>query len=397
MQKFTKYFKTYWILFLTIFIIMGFLILLIEHPFDPTQIIMNIDEEETIVLIEQSTDDVYNNTLTNNTKPTQHIMHDVILSNPLNNKQCQNAILHRYNLSRHDFIHKYYNESLYKKCKKSRIWDHEGIWTREYIDAISTQNCFTPRLMLRTSLNKLHYNTTDPIFYHIPKTASSSTATMAKDYFNFGSKWITRHEIIRHPYNASKCGFTFVRDPIKRFISGYYTVNAMIFGENELNFTNHNNSKFHKYKFIKTFGEPARFDMFLDELMDKAFDFYGVVPLRHIASQTYFLSNFYGSNIDFIGRVENYNKHWIELLNYENCGKWFRNENNKKNKWINIEHVMNGMYHYGFDSEFYSQSNKRVKYKEYIEAMSMDVMMDNNYKLPPIYHLMTREIYNKIV
>ncbi len=243
-----------------------------------------------------------------------------------------------------------------------------------------------------------HYNTTHPVFYHIPKSASSSTASMTTDFFNFGSKWVARHEIIRHPYNYTTCGFAFVRHPIQRFISGYYTINAMIFSENGLKFLNHTNAKYAgKYKFISIFGEPQRFETFLDELIENPFLFYAQVPFRHISSQTYFLSNFYGSNIDFIGKVENYNTHWIELLNYKDCSKWFRNERNIVANSKDIERTINGMYHYGFDADFYQQTSKRIKYKEYIEAMCMNLMIDNNYTLPPIYHLMTKEIYDKIV
>eukprot|EP01084_Bolivina_argentea_P046052 84778_1 len=289
-------FKSHWILLLTTFIIISFTMLLIQHPFDPS----DNHEQETMLIIEQNDNLQHNISNMNN---INHTAYEIILSNPLNNKQCQNAIIDRYNISKNTFISNYYNESLYKRCKKKRIWDYDGIWSREYIDAISTQNCFIPRLMLRTSLNKQYYNTTNPVFYHIPKSASSSTATMTKNYFNFGSKWVARHEIIEYPYNSTLCGFSFVRDPIKRFISGYYTINAMIFGENELSFMNHTKDKFYKYKFIKIFGEPQRFEMFLNELIERPFDFYKTSPFKHISSQTYFLSNFYGSHVHFIGKV----------------------------------------------------------------------------------------------
>ena len=124
---------------------------------------------------------------------------DIILGDPLQNKQCQNALINHYNISKQSFIDKYYNDTLYEKCKPKRIWDIDGIWTREYLDAISTQNCFIPRTILRTSLSDLSPNTTAPIFYHIPKSASSSTADMTKRYFNFGSKWRTRYDNIQSP------------------------------------------------------------------------------------------------------------------------------------------------------------------------------------------------------
>eukprot|EP01083_Nonionella_stella_P098688 277603_1 len=394
-------FSTNWLLVFSTFIMMGFMWMLCQHSFDPKHIIMDIDDEEAIIIIQVEPNATLNhsdgiNILDSNGYRNDRTNVDIILSNPLNNEQCQNANIDRHNISKVEFIATYYNETLYKKCRAKRIWDSDGIWTREYLNAISTQNCFMPRLMRRTEMSQADPNTTYPVYYHIPKSASSSTAAMAKEYFNFGSKWVTRHDAIQQPYNATHCGFTFVRDPIKRFISGYYTVNAMIYGENELNFVNHTNNKYEHYKFIKIMGEPQRFETFLDEIIENSHRFYGVVPLRHIASQTYFLSNWYGSNIHFVGKVENYSNHWLELLNYDKCGAWFRNKSNIIRN-ANIEHVIYGMYHHGFDVNFYTKPNKQIKYKEYIEAMSLEIMIDNMYKLPPMYHKMTEKIYNKIV
>lgn len=430
-----------YVVILLFLIFLAFLYMIQQHSFDPAQIITDIDDIESITIINPKQILKLQNSSLHNLKDqylisqdmnasismitnNNPVIHDVsssndhhititldvkypnpplynssnsIMDNPLQNPQCQDALINLHKINRTEFINTYYNDTLYFNCKRRRIWDKEGIWSREYLNAISTQNCFSPRLMLRTSLTERLSNTSSPVFYHIPKSASSSTATMIKEYFNFGSRWRTRWEMIHEPYNNTPCAFTFVRDPIKRFISGYYTVNAMIFGEMGLKFQDHNLSKWNGYKFIKVVGEPQRFETFIDEMRENPFKFYANVPLRHTASQTYFLSNFYGSPIHWIGRVENYKNHWLELLNYDKCGKWFKDKNHWLKKNINPEKIIKGMVHYGWDVPFYSRRQKRIEYGEYIKSMSLDLMLDNGWKLQPVYRLMNKRIYDKIV
>ena len=77
----------------------------------------------------------------------------------------------------------------------------------------------------------------------------------------------------------------------------------------------------------------------------------------------YFLSNWYGSDIQFFGRVEQYKEHWNELLEFEGC-EWLKE--NKKNE---IE-VVNSMYHYGFyGPTLWSKANGEKK--EYVDALGM--------------------------
>ena len=151
-----------------------------------------------------------------------------------------------------------------------------------------------------------------------------------------------------------------------------------------------------QYAFVTVMGEPQRFEAYLEQMRERPFLFYGAVPFRHSSSQTYFLSNFYGSNMHFIGRVEHYKQHWLTLLEHGDCGAWFGDAANLA-EHADLGKVETGMFHYGFDIDFYRRPSKLKKYAEYIEAMSLDLMLQHGYSLPPVYHLMTRRIYDKIV
>eukprot|EP01084_Bolivina_argentea_P165061 286849_1 len=65
----------------------------------------------------------------------------------------------------------------------------------------------------------------------------------------------------------AQCGFTFVREPVDRFISGYYTVNRLIYGHNI-------DPKKGKYQHEQVFswwnvsGEPARITAFVNDLVE---------------------------------------------------------------------------------------------------------------------------------
>ena len=178
-----------WVVALSATVICGFISMLLNHSFDPMHIISDIDDEEAVVIIDavhaELTSPNHASHLTKQpslltsstpsthpsrtpTDPTAPDMHGIILSNPLDRPQCQNALLEREGISRPAFIRQHYNTSLRRKCKAQRIWDADGIWSREYLDAISTHNCFTPRLVLRTSLGSLDADTRAPVFYHIP-------------------------------------------------------------------------------------------------------------------------------------------------------------------------------------------------------------------------------------
>ena len=159
-----------------------------------------------------------------------------------------------------------------------------------------------------------------------------------------------------------------------------------------------------KQKFVTVIGEPQRFETYIEEMYDDAYTFGHKLPYRHTGSQMYFLSNFYGSDIQFFGRVEHYEQHWNELMEHEGC-EWFKE--NMKEGQERME-VPNSMYHYGFYGPTLWRKANGEK-KEYVDALGLrDTLrgmysgkkserVDPNDLLAPIYYLITEDIYNKIV
>merc|ERR1711879_121101 len=183
-----------------------------------------------------------------------------------------------------------------------------------------------------------------------------------------------------HETVYTNCGFTFVRNPIERFISGYYTINNMLWREVRDNndrktFQNHTVEKWDRYKFVRIIGEPQRFEMYLEEMMASPYHFGKTLPFRHTGSQMYFLSSWYGSDIQFFGRVEKMVDHWNEMISMEGC-QWMRNH-------FGVEEgekmdVGNAMYHYGFYGEtLYKKSNGEKK--EYVDALGMRDNLEKMY------------------
>ena len=154
-----------------------------------------------------------------------------------------------------------------------------------------------------------------------------------------------------------------------------------------------------KLSFLTVTGEPQRFKAFLDDLL-KAPHVWGVEdPLKHVSSQSYFLSNWYGSDISFFGRVEHYGEHWKELMNEPEC-HWFR-DLYKGNDAVDLEEyeVSHALFHYGtMGLSMYRSRDDRSK--DYVDALGMREGLERMYgkdrekwnisedeSLPPMTHL----------
>ena len=356
-----------------------------------------------------------------------HYNEDPILEyNPLNHPECQNALIDKENINKEELLSKHLNKI---KCEapknRNKMYDRSDnkkwlpkIWSREFISALTSNNCYEPRTPIRTVSefydDKLYSNEDNsiPVFYHIPKCGSSSTAAMTSELFNFSIHWRPGPENM-HETIYTKCGFAFIRDPIQRFISAYYTINKKIYREMKHEFISAPDRIPDRFKgrlnFLMIMGEPQRFEAFMKDLFREP-DWWGIEdPLKHIASQTYFLSNWYGSDINFFGRVEHYGDHWKLLMNYPGC-EWFKN--------LYIDHpeidlenyqVSHALFHYGTMGLSMYKSRKD-RQKEYIEALGMNQMLEKMYGmnkrkyniseddvLPPAYYFITEEMYNQIV
>jgi len=170
-------------------------------------------------------------------------------------------------------------------------------------------------------------------------------------------------------------------------------------------FQNHTVEKYDRYKFVRIIGEPQRFEMYLEEMMASPYHFGKTLPFRHTGSQMYFLSSWYGSDIQFFGRVEKMEDHWNEMISQQNC-HWMKDhfgvEDGEKMD------VGNAMYHYGFYGEtLYKKSNGEKK--EYVDALGMREHLEKMYGgkrnervnaddiLAPAYYFLTEDMYDKIV
>lgn len=162
---------------------------------------------------------------------------DPIRLNPLNVAQCQNALIDHYDLDKDELLSRHLSKircDLPKRPhQKNRNQGHAfvpHIWSREFISALQSEACFEPRTPVRSVADLYsagHYQKEEspiPVFYHIPKCGSSSTAAMTSDLFNFTIHWQEGPERM-HDAIRTRCGFAFIRDPLNRFISAYYTIN----------------------------------------------------------------------------------------------------------------------------------------------------------------------------
>ena len=106
-------------------ILIAFIIMILQHPFDPNHIILDIDDEEAIIIIHQNHTNIPNNismhespsisindvsttsTTSTTSNPSRIVTEntfpfsadDIILGDPWQNKQCQNALINHYNIS----------------------------------------------------------------------------------------------------------------------------------------------------------------------------------------------------------------------------------------------------------------------------------------------------------
>ena len=177
-------------------------------------------------------------------------------------------------------------------------------------------------------------------------------------------------------FNAKFSGFTIVRNPITRFISGYYTANWLLW---KGNYTEKILKKYPYIKFIKKEKEPFRFRQFVDDLIENPYEFTIINPLFHIMSQSAVLT-VAELDLHFILRFEHLTEHFKELTTYCDILKPLENEVWPKR-----------MGNYGRE---YKPKDILI-YNEYKKIMSLDSYNKND--IEPAWFAMNEETYNKIV
>ena len=212
-------------------------------------------------------------------------------------------------------------------------------------------------------------------YYHIEKSGSSSIGQILKSS-NFKQTFVSENWL-----SSTNCGFTFIRDPIERFISGYYTVNRLIYDRNYPGRYIITYPHPYKYKWYNITGEPQRFKQFVEDLMEYQWEFVDETPLQHIMSQIGILS-ITQADIHFIGRLNKIKTHWNKL--YDLCA------NNNFTKYPTKQH--HWMKKYGS-----AGLKGNEQYDKYLTMM--DLKNWNKGDLLPVYYIIAEDynIYSKIV
>ena len=143
-------------------------------------------------------------------------------------------------------------------------------------------------------------------YYHIPKTGSSSIGSMLMSW-QYNRSFISENMI-----SHTQCGFTFVREPISRFVSGYYTVNRLIYFHNLPGVSKKRYEHDKLFNWFNVSGEPARFTQFVEDLLEFDYEFVETSPLEHMMTQSGILS-IAQNDIHFVGKLHKMRDHWSRL------------------------------------------------------------------------------------
>ena len=178
---------------------------------------------------------------------------------------------------------------------------------------------------------KSHSTMPEVVYYHIPKCGSSSIKEML---YEIGGTRIDWRQSLFDGYVSPrilnrniKCGFTFVRHPIHRFISGYYTLNWMLHSDSKTLFKNdaakwdNVTSKLKHWHIVDecfyNFSCLEREHVFIDQMVDEGWkwinnykDVYSQRVMEHVCSITsHFMAAYDDWKIDYVGRVEQFEEH----------------------------------------------------------------------------------------
>ena len=145
------------------------------------------------------------------------------------------------------------------------------------------------------------------------------------------------------------CAFTFVRHPIDRIISGYYTIIAMLdrqfahkAGKNQTEFIRieQEYGQMHPW-YAYNQSAKARFKLFVEEVIESGYEYLIDDHLvLHVLSQIGgSIGNFARWPLHFIGRMEYFEEHWNTLtMEHERCSTVFAS--NSKTHSHQLAHSM---------------------------------------------------------
>ena len=347
------------------------------------------------------------------------------------NPKCRNAIIEIENIDLFDKK----NENIIKTSLNCDEFNG-GIYTREGIDAFNKSLCSWRGNLVRSHqlvINQLNFDKETnfkllqdsiknnetikkwikefPIYYMLPKGGSSSIWKILKStnkYEKYGQ--ITQSQIHQNAIFGSKCSFIFVRSPIDRVLSGYYTLNAKLWRSMESNFNNYYNETFRKQRqnfpnwtfIIKE--EPLRFETFINELIESPKKFTDSMHHNHITSTTEIFQKHLGNkytDLHFIGKVENFTNDFKNLM--KKCSNYFNFETDVKIlKKEYLSHQMRG-FGWAFPKSWNQEWKYHLNWLKYMGLFpiynywKINKNIDNI--LPPAYFILYKNynLYKKII
>ena len=370
------------------------------------------------------------------TSPTQSNLSS-IHDNPFKLPKCRYALTLKYNLNPIQLLN-----------KTNKCHTFSGVITRENLDRIRDKpggdKVICPmdqRSAIRThqlQIENLVYDEppesnltwlTDiyPVYFMIAKSGSTSILDYLRIYnkeYGYDKYGHIGHKIAirdRVQNINSPCSFTFVRDPVIRFISGYYTINGLlwlalkekfsnIYNETflrfELDYRTRKRQKFVRFAGIK--GEPMRLKAFLSELKSDSYAFTRLWQIDHIQTQSEILSIYFGklkSKMHFIGKQERIKEHWSELVGI--C-EYFKNDTSVvfDGEELKKSHVVG----WGWKAPW-TWEKEYDRFKDFIEYLGLEGVYDWYLKerknvgnvvdmseiLPPVWYYIDETLYNEIV
>ena len=288
--------------------------------------------------------------------------HHIINGNPFKFDECRNAILHKENINIKDFLWEH-TQHLNRYNREQLQQNSDAIiWSREFIQALNNSNNFGHLVRVRMSYDANNpewkgsrarhpkesiqgykrenrpENLMQLAYFHISKCGSSSIHNMLKDHYNTTRMyWRDLMDIDNFPVIPDiDCAFTFIRHPIDRIISGYYTVLSML--NREFSHKANGNETL-KDEIIREYGEShpwfnyngtakERFRLFVTEILRLGYDYVQTDHLMlHVLTQIgSSIGVFHNWPIHFMGRMEYFEEHWYVLsMEHEKCSPVFEN------------------------------------------------------------------------
>jgi len=249
----------------------------------------------------------------------------VIRGNPTDNPVCRHALLNAHGYETDVLVKKLHNKFRGKKRQQLKPNLPPSFWSREALAAVQAPIGRHDLVLHGTSIqsnwdikdNETQMNFTRIASINIVKCGTSTVQEMLnkQKHPQFDRSFFINdgNQPCDHMVLSADCAFSFVRDPLHRLISAYFTINLMMKREDAFQ------SVKQKWIFWKVSSEPERFRTFIHEMMGRTNEFMALQPLQHIVTMSGAMSSWLGTDIPFIGRVEQFSDHWQLLLKTDHC------------------------------------------------------------------------------